>query len=105
MLQMVLLVLPHAIMYEPVTSINVALPVVVANPDARLKQVHIAEKRDAGLVYALELASSIRVLLLAFWRRWRTFFLQVQFSQITTGCQCSWNDHLCNIFPFLAILW
>ena len=65
MLQVVFLVLPHAIMYEPVTSISVALPVVV-NPDARLKQVHIAEKRDAGLVYALELASSIRVLLLAF---------------------------------------
>ena len=66
MLQVVLLVLPHAILYEHVTSISVALLVVVANPDSRLKQVHIAEKRDAGLVYALELASSIRVLLLAF---------------------------------------
>ncbi len=75
MLQVVFLVLPHAIMYEPVTSTSIALPVVVANPDSRLKQLHVAEKRDAGLVYALELASSIRVLLLAFWRRWRTFLL------------------------------
>jgi hypothetical protein len=36
MLQVVFLVLPHAIMYKPVTSISVALPVVV-NPEARLK--------------------------------------------------------------------
>ena len=66
MLQVVFLVLPHPIIYEPVTSISVALLVVVTNPDSRLKQLHIAEKRDAGLVYALELASSIRILLLAF---------------------------------------
>jgi hypothetical protein len=31
-----------------------------------MKRFHIVEKRDAGLVYALELASSISVLLLAF---------------------------------------
>ena len=31
-----------------------------------MKRFHTVEKRDAGLVYALELASSIRVLLLAF---------------------------------------
>ena len=38
MLQVVLLVLPHPIMYEPVTSIvvSVALPVVVANHDSRI---------------------------------------------------------------------
>ena len=75
MLQVVLLVLPHPIIFEPVTSISVALPVVVANPDTRLKQLQTVEKPDAGLVYALDLASSIRVLLLALWHRWQTFLL------------------------------